>query len=99
MILSNIIQRPVITEKSLRDASIGIFTFEVNLSASKKEVRKTIESLYKVHVKKITSAHLKGKKRLVGKKRTPVFRPSRKKVWVKLAPSEKIDLFEIGEKK
>lgn len=99
MIISNILKRPVITEKSLSDAVRGIFTFEVNLSASKNMIRKTIEDIYKVHVRKITSAHLKGKKRLVGKKRVPVYKPGRKKVWVKLAPNEKIDLFATGEKK
>lgn len=99
MILSDVLKRPIITEKSLSDAARGIFTFEVNLDASKNIIRKTIEDIYKVHVKKITSAHLKGKKRLTGKKRVPVYKPGRKKVWVKLAPTEKIDLFETGEKK
>lgn len=99
MIITNIIQKPIITEKSLKDAGMGIFTFEVDKNANKNQIREKIENLYKVHVKKVTTANFKGKKRLVGKKRTPVYEADRKKAWIKLAPSEKIDLFEIGEKK
>lgn len=99
MIIANIVKKPIITEKSLADAQMGIFTFEVDKHANKQQIKEKIESLFKVHVKKITGATFKGKKRLVGKKRTPVYEPDRKKAWVKLLPSEKIDLFEVGEKK
>ncbi len=99
MISANIITKPIITEKSLQDANRGIFTFEVDKEAHKEHLKRTIEYLFKVHVKKITSATIKGKKKLVGKKRLPVYGPDRKKVWVKLAVGEKIDLFELGEKK
>lgn len=99
MISANILTKPIITEKSLQDANRGIFTFEVDKEAHKGQLKKTIEYLFKVHVKKITSATIKGKKKLVGKKRLPVYSPDRKKVWVKLAAGEKIDLFELGEKK
>ncbi|MBI3380023.1 50S ribosomal protein L23 [Candidatus Gottesmanbacteria bacterium] len=99
MIIANIIRKPIITERSLIDARLGVFTFEVDKNANKHQIKEKIENLFKVHVKKITSANFKGKKRLVGKKRTPVYQPDRKKVWVRLAKDEKIDLFEVGEKK
>lgn len=99
MLIANIIKKPIITEKSLSDARSGIFTFEVDKNANKFQIREKIEELFNVHVKKITSATFKGKKRMSGKKRTPVYKPDRKKAWVKLLPTEKIDLFEVGEKK
>lgn len=99
MITTGIIKKPIITEKSLRDAQMGVFTFEVDKNANKNQIKTNIEALFKVHVKEVRSANFHGKKRLVGKKRTPVAQPDRKKAWVKLAPNEKIDLFEIGEKK
>ena len=99
MIIASIIKKPIITEKSLRDAQMGVFTFEVDKNANKNQIREKIENLFKVHVKKITSATFKGKKRLVGKKRSPVYEPDRKKAWVKLLPAEKIDLFEVGDRK
>lgn len=99
MMTANIVKKPIITERSLENAQRGIFTFEVDKNASKYQIKETIETLYKVHVKKITSANLHGKKRLVGKRRTPVQQPNRKKAWVRLATGEKIDLFEVGERK
>lgn len=99
MLTASIIKKPIITERSLRDASFGIFTFEVDRKANKHQIKETIEALFKVHVKKITSANLHGKKRMVGKKRTPVLDPNRKKAWVHLVSGEKIDLFEVGERK
>lgn len=96
---TNIIRKPIITEKSLADAQSGVFTFEVDKEANKYQIKEAVDHLFKVHVKKVTTANYKGKKRMVGRKRTPVYEPDRKKAWVKLAPSEKIDLFEVGERK
>lgn len=99
MLIASIVKKPVITERSLKNAAMGIFTFEVDKNANKNQIREKIENLFKVHVKKITSANLRGKKKLVGKRRTPVYEPARKKAWVTLAEGEKIDLFEVGERK
>lgn len=99
MLIGSIVKKPIITERSLRDAKRGIFTFEVDKNANKHQIRERVEDLFKVHVQKITSANLHGKKRLVGKRRTPVQQPNRKKAWVTLAAGEKIDLFEVGERK
>lgn len=94
-----IIKKPVITEKSLRDARSGVFTFIVDKRAAKTEIKKEIREMFKVHVRKITTCVIKGKKRLVGRKRRPVYEPDVKKARVKLNPGEKIDLFEVGEGK
>lgn len=99
MIIVNIIKKPIITERSLIDANAGVFTFEVDKNANKYQIKEKIENLFKVHVEKITSANFKGKKRLAGRRRIPVYQPDTKKIWVKLAAGEKIDLFEVGEKK
>jgi len=99
MTLSNIIKKPVITEKSLKDAQKGVFTFEVDRRVNKYQIKDSIEKLFKVHVIKVKSSNFKGKKRLVGKMRTPIYDPDRKKAWVQLASGEKIDLFETGERK
>lgn len=96
---SSILQKPIITETSLRDAQKGIFTFKVNLDAKRREIKKTIEKMFNVHVNSLTSLILKGKKRAVGRKRMQKSLPDTKKVRVRLLPGEKIDLFEVGEKK
>jgi large subunit ribosomal protein L23 len=94
-----IIKRPIITEKSIRDAQKGVFTFEVDKRATKPEAGNAINKMFNVHVKAITSTIVKGKKRLAGRKRTAVYQPDTKKVRVKLAANEKIDLFEVGKGK
>lgn len=95
----NIIKSPVITEKSLNDAKIGVFTFAVSKETDKQEIRKAIESMFKVHVKDITTVLRKGKKKHAGKKRTAVMEPDVKIARVKLGKEEKIDLFEVSEGK
>lgn len=95
---SSIIVKPIITEKSLRDANSGVFTFMVNKVASKLQIAQAVERIFNVHVKDVTTTKIKGKKRIVGRKRMVVHRPDAKKARVKLSSGEKIDLFETGEK-
>ena len=90
--------KPIITERSLKDASSGIFTFMVTKFTDKRSIKKTVEDQFNVHVKKISTIKVVGKKRHIGKKRTPVAKPDWKKAKVKLAPGEKIDLFEVQTK-
>ena len=97
MELNIIIKKPIITEKSLKDATDGYFTFEVDRKAQKSQIRQAIEKMFKVHVTAISTAIAKGKKRLVGKKRMAVVSPCKKKAKVKLLKGEKIDLFEVGQ--
>lgn len=94
-----IIYKPIITEKSLKDASLGVFTFIVDKSADKLKIKKTIEDMFGVHVENVSSIIVKGKTKRVGKKRAEIKRPDFKKVMVKLKPGEKIGLFEVGTTK
>lgn len=97
--MNYIIRKPIITEKSLKDATNGIFTFAVDNCVNKITIRKEIEKLFKVHVADITTTVMSGKKRIVGRKRIPVYETDWKKAKVTLKKGEKIDLFEIGETK
>lgn len=99
MIQNQILVRPVITEKSLKDAAKGIFSFEVFKKATKTEIVKTVEKSFAVHVTGISTVLRKGKTKMVGKKKQAVKRGDRKIARVKLKKGEKIDLFEAGEGK
>lgn len=94
-----IIKRPIISEKSLLDARSGVFTFIVDKNATKGQIGKSIEELFKVHVTSVATNNVKGKKRMTGKRRIPKYLSAIKKARVKLTAGEKIDLFEIGEQK
>ncbi|HSD98218.1 MAG TPA: 50S ribosomal protein L23 [Patescibacteria group bacterium] len=91
--------RPVISEKSIKDAENGRFTFIVALQSSKDEIKKVVEETYKVHVLDVATAIVKGKTKRVGKKRTEKALGSYKKAVVVLEKGQKIDEFELGEQK
>ncbi len=63
----DIIIAPVITEKSSQNAEKGVYTFKVVKSATKTQIKNTIEKCFNVHVTKINTLITKPKKRRVGK--------------------------------
>jgi len=88
-----IIIRPVITEKStdLREKANHI-VFEVADDAGKLEIKKAVETLFKVKVLAVRTVKVGGKTRRVGKH---VGKKSDwKKAIVKLRPGDSISIFE-----
>lgn len=90
---------PHVSEKSLADAQIGIYTFDVLNKSTKTEIARQLEEIYGVHVTKVTTTSISGKVRTVGKKRIKVARPDRKKARVQLKKGETIKVFDVGVKK
>ncbi len=97
MVEKIIIKKPVITEKSLKDAARGVFTFLVDKKANKPEIKNAVNQLFKVHAQWVTTTVVKGKKRTAGKKRKIIKAPDMKKAFVRLQKGEKIELFEVGK--
>ncbi|OGG15986.1 50S ribosomal protein L23 [Candidatus Gottesmanbacteria bacterium RIFCSPHIGHO2_02_FULL_39_14] len=98
MLTTPIVKKPLISEKSLLDAKIGIYTFIVDKRANKIEIGREIESLFKVHVTSIKTEVVKGKEKTVGRKRTKTRLPDRKKARIKVKEGQSIPLFEVGGK-
>ena len=96
--LNQVIKRPIVTEKSLQNQEKGKYTFEVNLRATKSQIKTAIEKLFAVKVKKVWVAKMAGKSKRVGKKRQLKKLADRKKAIIKLK-SGKITLFEEKETK
>lgn len=92
--MRTIVIQPVITEKSMINASKGLYTFRVVKDAPKEVLKKEIESLYNVHVKDITTTKLPGKVKRAGRRMATVTKPVRRKAIVRLAKDEKIAVFE-----
>jgi large subunit ribosomal protein L23 len=64
---TQIIRRPVITEKSnMAKMNQNKVTFEVDPRANKPEIKKAIETLFKVKVLKVNTVTLPGKSRRFG---------------------------------
>jgi large subunit ribosomal protein L23 len=75
----DVLVRPVVTEKSTVKQESGQYTFEVAASANKIEVRKAVETLFKVKVESVNMISLPGKiKRAFG--RPGMTRPWKKAV-------------------
>ena len=88
-----VIKKPHVTEKAtLQKENCNQVTFEVHKKANKIEIRRAVESLFKIKVLDVKTMNIEGKKRRVG--RTVGKRPDWKKAIVKLAPGEKIEFFE-----
>jgi large subunit ribosomal protein L23 len=89
----DIIKRPLDTEKldRLRDRE-NKFAFEIDMKASKTEVKQAVEGLFKVKVVAIKTAIVRGKFRRIG--RNEGKRPNWKKAIVTLKEGDAISLFE-----
>ena len=101
-----IIKRPLLTEKSarLRETGGGAaaaaegesyaqqFVFEVARDANKIEIRRAVQTLFKVDVTDVRTLIVRGKEKRIG--RFGGRRPSWKKAFVTLKPGDNIEFFE-----
>lgn len=91
-----ILIKPIITEKAeLLSENMGQYSFVVDSSANKIEIRKAIESMYNVNVASVNTANMPGKAK-VRNTRTGLQRgriSGFKKAVVTLAKGEEIDFF------
>ena len=83
--LTQIIERPLITEKSVRESQNGRYTFRCKKAANKVEIKQAVEGFYDVKVKAVNTLIVKGKIKRTGKGR-PGKTADWKKAIVTLAP-------------
>lgn len=91
----NIIRRPVVTEKSNFLADVqNQYTFVVDARANKLQIKQAIELAWpEVTVDKVRVANMPAK-RARRLRRVAVRKPGWKKAIVKLAPGDRIEIFE-----
>jgi large subunit ribosomal protein L23 len=93
MNLIDVVRGPIITEKGTLVGEAGNqVVFRVHSEANKIEIRRAVETLFKVKVTKVRTARHLGKVRRVGKYAGR--RPNWKKAYVTLAEGNRIDFFE-----
>lgn len=89
----DIIIRPIITEKSMMGIAEKKYTFEVAKSATKIDIARAVEELFKVKVERVNTVHVRGRMRRQG--RFEGYTRSWKKAYVTLtANSKTIEFFE-----
>ncbi|MDA8344715.1 MAG: 50S ribosomal protein L23 [Thermaerobacter sp.] len=89
---SEVLVRPIITEKSNEQMALGKYTFRVALTANKPEIKRAVEEIFKVNVLSVHTMRMRGKLRRQGV--TKGFRADWKKAIVQLKPGQSIQLFE-----
>jgi len=88
-----IIKMALTTEKGsiLKDEQ-NKYLFMVDKDSNKLEIKKAVEEIFKVKVKKVTTMNMHGKVKRMG--RFEGKRPNWKKAIVQLVPGQTIELFE-----
>jgi large subunit ribosomal protein L23 len=92
---SQVIIRPVVSEKSYVLAEVGKYTFRVHDKAHKTQIRQAIEQLFEVKVIGVRTASVKSKPKRRGQ--TAGRSRSWKKAYVQLAPGDSIPIFQALE--
>jgi len=89
---SQVIIRPVVSEKSFVQAEIGKYTFRVHQDAHKTQIRQAVEQLFDVRVRDVRTVSVKSKpkRRGVYAGRTRTW----KKAIVQLQPGDTIPIFQ-----
>ncbi|MGQ2226931.1 50S ribosomal protein L23 [Fructobacillus fructosus] len=91
----DIIRRPIITEASMAQNENKRYVFEVDVRATKPEIKRAIESIFDVQVARLNTANVSGKKKRQG--RYVGFTRKMKKATVTLkADSKDIQIFNEG---
>lgn len=90
----DVIVKPLITEKSMSNATQNKYTFEVDPKANKVEIRQAVEDIFKVKVTKINTIKVPGKKRtrFDRRGRHVGFTKNRKKAVVTLKAGDVIEI-------
>ncbi|HHU61280.1 MAG: 50S ribosomal protein L23 [Bacillota bacterium] len=87
----DIIKKPIVTEKSTDLMADNKYTFEVDLRASKIQIKLAVEEIFDVKVQKVNTSRVKGKLRRMG--RHEGYTSNWKKAVVTLKPGHSIEVF------
>ncbi len=88
---------PIITEKSLRLAANGQYTFRVDRQANKYGIKALIEKVFDVSVTRVRTIKEPGRVKTTMTRKKRIIQPGKKAV-VTLKKGDKIDLFEKAAK-
>jgi large subunit ribosomal protein L23 len=89
---SQVIIKPVLSEKSFALSAVGKYTFRVHPDAHRTQIRQAVESLFGVHVVEVRTLSVKSKpkRRGLSRGRTRAW----KKAIVQITPGESIPIFQ-----
>jgi large subunit ribosomal protein L23 len=91
MIATEVIRRPIVTEKTSHASGANRYAFEVDRRATKIDIRRAIEEIYKVRVLKVATLVRKGRVRRFRYGATQL--PDAKHALVRIHPEDRLELF------
>ncbi|RJQ25877.1 50S ribosomal protein L23 [Candidatus Parcubacteria bacterium] len=97
-VLREVIIKPVISEKSLKETDQNKYTFVVNEKANKNQIKDAVEKMFGVKVEKVYTSLVKGEKIRLTKYGRKKKKYSIKKARVKLEKGQKLDIFDQEKK-
>lgn len=89
-----ILQKPIITEKSMKLAGNGLYTFLVSKAANKLQIAKTVKELFKVDVINVKTINVKGVVKMQRRVRKSFKTSAFKKALVQVKKGQIIPIFE-----
>lgn len=89
---TEVLIRPIVTERSYRLIEQQKYTFEVDKRSSKEEIAKAVEQAFSVKVLQVNTVSMKGKLKRQG--RTSGYTKNWKKAIVTLKEGDRIEIFE-----
>jgi len=89
---SQVLIRPVVSEKSYEQIQANQYTFRVHKDAHKTQVRQAVEELFDVHVERVNILKVQPKPKRRGQRRGK--KPGWKKAIVQLREGDSIEIFE-----
>ena len=92
-----LVQKPIITEKSMKLAKQGVYTFMVEKLARKNQIAERISRYFKVDVISIRTANFKDEVKIQRSRKGKFLDTGFKKAIVKVKAGQKIDIFEPEE--
>ncbi len=95
--LLHIIKKPLVTERATNlKALLNQYVFKVALGASKGDIKRAVEELFKVKVTAVRTSHVHGKFRRMGNS-AGAYRPDWKKAIVSVQAGQEIKILEDAQ--
>ena len=89
-----ILQKPIITEKSMKLAGNGLYTFLVSKTSNKLSITKAVKEAFKVDVINVQTVNVKGEVKMQRKVRRTYKTKGYKKALVQVKKGQIIPIFE-----
>ena len=93
-----ILNKPIITEKSLAEQSHGRYTFKVALNATKGQIAAAFHELFGIKPLAVNTHKIKGKIKTDWKTFFPIKKSDRKIAVISIPKDKKIDILSIKTK-